>query len=79
MRSETLVTSIKASSGSLFNGDSTTQVIFDIPAMSGGYYLDTAATRLLFNVQLKSIGGTTKTSLTTGHFLFGKRSLIHHQ
>ena len=40
VRSENLVTSIKASNGSLFNGDGSTQVIFDIPAMSGGYYLD---------------------------------------
>ena len=49
VRSENLVTSSKASHGSLFNGDGSTQVIFDIPAMSGGYYLDTAATQFSFN------------------------------
>ena len=38
--SENLVTNIKASNGSWFIGDASTQVIFDIPAMSGGYYLD---------------------------------------
>ena len=36
VRSENLVTSIKSSNGSLFNGDGLTQVIFDIPAMRGG-------------------------------------------
>ena len=56
VRSEKLVTSVKASNGSLFNGDGSTQVIFDIPAMSGGYYLDSAATRFSFNVQLQNIG-----------------------
>ena len=34
--SENLVTSVKALNGSLFDGDGSTQVIFDIPAMSGG-------------------------------------------
>ena len=62
VRSENLVTSIKASNGSLFNGDGSTQVIFDIPAMSGGYYLDTAATRFSFNVQLQTVGASTSTS-----------------
>ena len=58
VRSENLVTSIKASNKSLFNGDGSTQGIFDIPAMSGGYYLDTAVTQFSFNVQVQSIRGT---------------------
>ena len=34
----------KASNGSLFNGNESIQIIYDIPAMSGEYYLDSAAT-----------------------------------
>ena len=80
VRSENLVTSIKASNGSLFNGDGSTQVIFDIPAMSGGYYLDTAATRFSFNVQLQTVGASTATSLDANRYLFldrGPQSIIN--
>ena len=80
VRSENLVTSIKASNGSLFNGDGSTQVIFDIPAMSGGYYLDTAATRFSFNVQLQTVGASTSTSLDQNRYLFldrGPQSIIN--
>ena len=41
---ENLVMSIKASNVSLFNGDRSTHIIFNIPVLSGGYYLDTVAT-----------------------------------
>ena len=80
VRSENLVTSVKASNGSLFNGDGSTQVIFDIPAMSGGYYLDTAATRFSFNVQLQTIGASSSTSLDANSYLFldrGPQSIIN--
>ena len=80
VRSENLATSIKASNGSFFNGDGSTQVIFDIPAMSGGYYLDSAATRLSFNLVLQSIGTTASTAIDVNHYLFldrGPQSLIH--
>ena len=80
VRSENLVTSIKASNGSLFNGDGTTQVIFDIPAMSGGYYLDTAATRFSFNVQLQNIGASSSTTIDATRYLFldrGPQSIIN--
>ena len=80
VRSENLVASVKASNGSLFNGDGSTQVIFDIPAMSGGYYLDTAVTRFSFNVQLQSIGAATSTSLDAYSYLFldrGPQSIIN--
>ena len=80
MRSENLVTSIKASNGSLFNDDGSTQVIFDIPAMSGGYYLDSAATRLSFNLTLQSIGASTATAIDVNHYLFldrGPQSIIN--
>ena len=80
MRSENLVTSIKASNGLLFNGDGSTQVIFDIPAMSGGYYLDSAATRFSFNLQLQNVGGSLQTTLTDDKYLFldrGPQSLIN--
>jgi hypothetical protein len=62
VRSENLVRSIKAANRSLFNGDRSTQVIFDISAMSRGYYLDSAAIWLSFNVTLQSIGVTMSTS-----------------
>ena len=80
VRSENLVTSIKASNGSWFNGDGSTQVIFDIPAMSGGYYLDSAATQLLFNLQMQSIAGATKTLITASKYVFldrGPQSIIN--
>ena len=80
VRSENLVTSVKASNGSLFNGDGSTQVIFDIPAMSGGYYLDSAATRFSFNVQLQNIGGLSTTVLDASRYLFldrGPQSIIN--
>jgi len=80
VRSENLVTSIKSSNGSLFNGDGSTQVIFDIPAMSGGYYLDSAATRLSFNLVMQSIGASTKTAISVSKYLFldrGPQSLIN--
>ena len=70
VRSENLVTSVKASNGSLFNGDGSTQMMFDIPAMSGGYYLDSAATRFSLNVQLQSIGGTMKTLIDANRYLY---------
>ena len=80
VRSENLVTSVKASNGSLYNGDGSTQVIFDIPAMSGGYYLDSAATRFSFNVQLQNIGGLSTTVLDASRYLFldrGPQSIIN--
>ena len=38
VRSENLVTSIKATNGNAQSGDGISNIIFDIPAMSGGYY-----------------------------------------
>ena len=51
---ENSVMSIKASNVTLFNGDRSTHIMFNIPVLSGGYYLDTVATRVSFNVKLKS-------------------------
>ena len=51
---ENSVMSIKASNVTLFNGDRSTHIMYNIPVLSGGYYLDTVATRVSFNVKLKS-------------------------
>ena len=50
VRSENLVSSIKATNGNIQTGDGVSTIIFDIPAMSGGYYLDAASTRFSFNL-----------------------------
>ena len=50
------------------NGDVSTHVIFNIPAMSGRYYLVWAETQLFDNLELQNIGGTTVTSINVNHY-----------
>ena len=57
VRSENLVTSIKATNGNAQSGDGISTIIFDIPAMSGGYYLDAASTRFSFNLRFTDVSG----------------------
>ena len=70
VRLENLVMSIKASNGSLFSGDGSTQVIFYIWSMSGGYCLDSAATWMSIKLVIKSINATAVTAV--------QKSLISH-
>lgn len=79
VRSENLLTSIKASNGNQFSGDGVTQVIFDVPAMAGGYYLDTATSRFVFNICLTDTSGTATGTAANGPIGFdrGPQSIIN--
>lgn len=65
VRSENILSSVKASNGSRFSGDGTSTIIFDIPAMSGGYYLDPATTRMTFNLSFTD-ANQTASAFTNG-------------
>lgn len=68
VRSENLLTTVKASNGNTFQGNGSTQVIFDIPAMSGGYYLDSASSRFSFKLSLmgSTISANSEVALDRG-------------
>ena len=79
VRSENLVTSIKATNGNAQSGDGISTIIFDIPAMSGGYYLDAASTRFSFNLRFTDVSNNT-TAIDTGKYVWldrGPNSIIN--
>ena len=79
VRSENLVTSIKATNGNAQSGDGISTIIFDIPAMSGGYYLDAASTRFSFNLRFTDVSGNA-TSVDTLKYVWldrGPNSIIN--
>ena len=61
VRSENILSSVKASNGARFTGDGSTTVIFDVPAMAGGYYLDPTSTRMTFNLHFTDANNTAST------------------
>ena len=78
VRSENLVTSIKATNGNAQSGDGISTIIFDIPAMSGGYYLDAASTRFSFNIRFTDVSNNA-TAIDTGKYAWldrGPSSII---
>ena len=79
MRSENLLSSVKASNGNIQSGDGISTVIFDIPAMSGGYYLDAAATRFSFDLEFTDASGGA-TAIDNLKYIFldrGANSIIN--
>ena len=79
VRSENLVSSIKATNGNIQTGDGVSTIIFDIPAMSGGYYLDAALTRFSFNLRLTDVSSNA-TSIDTLKYIWldrGPNSIIN--
>ena len=79
VRSENLVTSIKATNGNAQSGDGISTLIFDIPAMSGGYYLDAASTRFSFNIRFTDVSNNA-TAIDLGKYVWldrGPNSIIN--
>jgi len=79
VRSENLVTSIKATNGNAQSGDGISTIIFDVPAMSGGYYLDAASTRFSFNLRFTDVSNNA-TSIDAAKYIFldrGPNSIIN--
>jgi hypothetical protein len=77
VRSENILSSIKASNGNAFDGNGTSKIIFDIPAQAGGFYLDAAATRFSFDLKMSNIGGGVVTDVADiVYFDKGPNSII---
>jgi hypothetical protein len=78
VRSENILSNLKASNGARFNGDGSSTIIFDVPAMTGGFYLDPHNTRLTFNL-LFTDNNNVASGITNGNVYLdrGPHSLIN--